>query len=47
MATAVWRANAAETEGMRVRRKGLRKLVKWNRECRSVILSIVRIALRF
>lgn len=38
-ATAAWIAKAAETEGMRVRRKGLRKLVAWRRELRRVILN--------
>jgi hypothetical protein len=39
IATAVWIANAAPIEGTSVRRKGLRKLVTWRRELRSVILA--------
>lgn len=38
MAKAVWMAKAVEMEGMRVRRKGLRKLVRWRRVVASVIV---------
>jgi hypothetical protein len=39
MATAPWIAKAVDMEGMRVRRKGLRKLVRWRREPTSVIVA--------
>jgi hypothetical protein len=38
MATAPWIAKAVDMEGMRVRRKGLRKLVRWRREVTRVIV---------
>lgn len=38
MATAPWIANAVDIEGIRVRRKGFRKLVRWRREVTKVIV---------
>jgi hypothetical protein len=38
MATAPWIAKAVDMEGMRTRRSGLRKLVRWRREVTSVIV---------
>jgi len=39
MATAPWIAKAVDIEGIKVRRKGLRKLVRWRKEVTSVIVT--------
>lgn len=39
MATMPWIAKAVDMEGMRVRRKGLRKLMRCRREVTSIIVT--------